>query len=76
MSTMLLIERIPTLSIFARNHCGLGPTCTLSILRVEKMDFACRADGHAGLLISVFASGSADFSFFPVNCEISRAIPK
>ena len=33
---MLLIERIPTLSILARSHCGLGPTFTFSILRAEK----------------------------------------
>jgi len=53
---MLLIERIPTLSIFARNHCGLGPTCTLSILRAEK-------NGHSRvvlIVIPVFLTGIFD----------------
>ena len=33
---MLLIERIPTLSILERNQSGLGPTVTFSIRRAEK----------------------------------------
>ena len=43
---MLLIARIPTLSIFDRNHCGLGPTFTLSILRAEK-------NGHSRVALIV-----------------------
>ena len=39
---MLLMERMPTLSILARNHCGLGPTVTLSILRAEKNGHSAR----------------------------------
>src|SRR5260370_1207766 len=63
-STMLLIDRMPTLSIFARNHCGLGPTFTLSILRAEK-------NGHSPmalldkpvLLMSMFASRGVELTF-------------
>src|SRR5207247_251022 len=74
---MLLIERIPTLSIFARSHCGLGPTFTLSILRAEK-------NGHSRVavivtpdfLMSIFDSRGVDLSFFPVSAAISRARPK
>ncbi len=75
---MLLIERIPTLSIFARNHCGLGPTFTLSILRAEK-------NGHS-LGAAIFASplfknltdgvGRVSRSLFCVSAAISRASPK
>src|SRR5437016_2201512 len=77
MSTMLLIERIPTLSIFARNHCGLGPTFTLSILRAEK-------NGHsrvAEIFTQAFANVtvlngrvSERISLF-VSAAISRASP-
>ena len=64
-STILLIERTPTLSIFARNHCGLGPTLTLSILRAEK-------NGHSRVevmvtpvfLREIFDSRGVDLSFF------------
>ena len=74
---MLLIERIPTLSIFLRSHCGLGPTFTLSILRAEK-------NGHSRValivtsvfLIAIFDSRGVEFSFFPVSAAISRARPK
>ncbi len=74
---MLLIERMPTLSIFARNHCGLGPTFTLSILRAEK-------NGHSRVavivtpvfLTGIFASRGVDLSFLPVSAAISRARPK
>src|SRR6266404_5108905 len=77
MSTMLLIERIPTLSIFARNQAGLGPTFTLSILRAEK-------NGHSAdaviftpdFLISIFARAAGTLIFFSVNAAISRARPK
>src|SRR5207245_9246909 len=77
MSTMLLIERMPTLSIFARNHCGLGPTVTWSILRREK-------NGHSRVevivtpvfLIGTLDSGGIDLSFFLVSAAISRARPK
>ena len=72
---MLLIERTPTLSIFARNHCGLGSTLTLSILRAEK-------NGHslgAEILIDVVAAAVSGGSFvlisFPVSAAISRASP-
>src|SRR6266403_635841 len=68
MSTMLLIERMPTLSIFARNHSGLGPTVTWSILRREK-------NGHSRVevivtpvfLIGTFDSGGIDLSSFLVG---------
>ncbi len=53
---MLLIERIPTLSIFARNHCGLDRTFTLSILRAEK-------NGHSRvdvMFTPVFLTGIFD----------------
>ena len=64
MSTMLLIERMPTLSIFARNHCGLGPTLTFSILRAEK-------NGHSRValivtpvfLIAIFGVARRRFEF-------------
>ena len=46
---MLLIERTPTLSIFARSHCGLGPTFTLSILRSEK-------NGHSRVAVMLTPS--------------------
>src|SRR5258706_12894108 len=76
-STILLIERTPTLSIFARNHSGLGPTFTLSILRAEK-------NGHSRvdvmftpvLLTGIFDSRGVDLVFFPVSAAISRARPK
>ncbi len=71
---MLLIERIPTLSIFARNHCGLGPTFTVAILRAEK-------NGHSRVdvidtpvfLTTILVSRGADLSLFPVSPAISRA---
>ena len=74
---MLLIERMPTLSIFARSHCGLAPTFTLSILRAEK-------NGHSraalmatpDFLMSILASRGVDFSFLWVSAAISRASPK
>src|SRR5207247_2990888 len=74
---MLLIERLPTLSIFVRSHCGLGPTFTLSILRAEK-------NGHSRVavmvtpvfLIAIFDSRGVDLSFLPVSAAISRARPK
>src|SRR5437667_8291251 len=77
MSTMLLIERMPTLSIFDRNHCGLGPTFTFSIQRAEK-------NGHSRVevivtpifLIGIFASRGVDLSLVPVSAAISRARPK
>src|SRR5581483_5055980 len=77
MSTMLLIERIPTLSIFARNHCGLGPTLTLSIFRTEK-------NGHSrveviftpAFLTVTGDSPGIDLRFFLVSAAISRARPK
>ncbi len=82
---MLLIERIPTLSIFDRNHCGLGPTFTLSILRAEK-------NGHSRVEVIVtpfFCRAGAPPAVFPagrrcacptillfVSAAISRASPK
>src|SRR5437660_2231197 len=76
MSTMLLMERMPTLSILARSHCGLGPIVTLSILRAEKK-------GHSRVevivtpvvLTGLFDSRHGDLSFFPVNLAILRARP-
>src|SRR5438132_2324080 len=84
MSTMLLIERIPTLSIFARNHCGLERTFTLSILRAEK-------NGHSrvALMLTPFelygvcvsperfrGSQKRPTIFLFVSAAISRASPK
>ena len=40
MSTILLIERMPTLSIFARNHCGLDPLSRCRFCAGEKWTFA------------------------------------
>src|SRR5437868_6750569 len=77
MSTMLLIERMPTLSIFARNHSGLGPTFTLSILRNEM-------NGHSfGAEISMEPAhpgapspGHGEGVGAPVSAAISLAKPK
>ena len=75
---MLLIERIPTLSIFARNHCGLGPTFTLSILRAEK-------NGHSRVAeiftpafanVTVLNGRVSERIFLFVRAAISRASPK
>src|SRR5439155_22481656 len=77
MSTMLLMERMATLSLLARSHCGLGPIVTLSILRAEKK-------GHSRVevivtpvfLTGIFDSRAVDLIFFPVSAAISRARPK
>src|ERR1700758_770105 len=74
MSTMLLIERMPELSIFARNHWGLGPIWTFSIRRAEK-------NGHSRaelivtpvFLIGILESRGVDLSFLFVSAAISRA---
>ena len=76
---MLLIERIPTLSILVRNQAGLGPTFTLSISRAEK-------NGHSRnaliFILDVVAAAVTGGSWpmrtsaatcFPVNAAISRA---
>ena len=76
-STMLLMERMPTLSTFARNHCGLGPTFTSPILRAEK-------NGHSRVaeiftpatIVSAVLSGVGSRNFLPVSAAISRANPK
>ena len=74
---MLLIERIPTLSIFARSHCGLGPTFTLSILRAEKNGHSRDAEIFTSdAVVSAVLSGGGSRNFFPVSAAISRARPK
>src|SRR5437879_13646644 len=77
MSTMLLMERMPTLSILARSHCGLEPTVTLSILRAEKKGHSCvEAMVTPVFLTGLFDSRAVDLSFFSVSAAISRARPK
>jgi hypothetical protein len=73
MSTMLLIERMPTLSIFARNQSGDGPTLTLSILRAEKNGHSFGAEILIDAVAAAVAGGSFVLIFFPVSAEISRA---
>ena len=74
---MLLIERTPTLSILARNHCGLGPI-------FDVVDLAQRETGHSRVAVIVtpdlcragasLAGGNR--SGRPRRAAISRARPK
>jgi hypothetical protein len=77
MSTMLLMARMPTLSIFARNHCGLGPTFTLAILRTEKNGHSRGAEIFTSdAVVSAVLSGGGSRNFLSVSAAISRARPK
>ena len=82
---MLLIERMPTLSIFARNHCGVGPTFTLSILRAEKNGHSRSAEivtpffRRAGAPPAIFPNGkrsACSAILWLLSAAISRARPK
>src|SRR5207253_11359736 len=74
MSTMLLMERVPTLSILARSHSGLGPTVTLSILRSEKKGHSCVEEMVTPVFLTgIFDSRAVDLRFFSVIAALLRA---